>query len=428
MLLSFRVSNHKSIRDEQTLHMQPVYDKTRPALPVAAIFGANAAGKSNILDALSFAVRAVRESFSSWTGGIPRTPFRLAPDYTSRQSTFTFEMLIGDARYLYGFGVNDERVTEEWLYAYPRQRKRLVFERIGAEFKVGREAKHRAQVDLLKDLMPPTALFLSVAARSDLADVRLVCKWFGRIEFVSLASGSVDEDSILRVMNNPTMHKRLGDLVQAADLGSTGIGIEYQLPLDAADRVAQQIRKATQETQDDEPVDMHAILADTEGVERRLIFNYGDYRLGLSDQSRGTQIWLKCLLFTLWALDTGSVLVIDEIDSSLHPHLSAQLVRMFRCAKMNTRNGQLIFTTHDATLLGRQFGEDVLARDEIWFVEKNQDRATSIYALADFKPRKDENTERRYLTGSYGGIPTLFEGDFTDAVDSDLEGSGRVAS
>lgn len=427
MLLSFRVSNHKSIRDEQTLHMQPVYDKSRPALPVAAIFGANAAGKSNILDALSFAVRAVRESFSSWTDGIPRTPFRLAPDYAARESTFTLEMQIGDVRYVYGFSANDERVTEERLHAYPHQRKRLVFERIGQEVKVGRDAKHRAQVELLKDLMPPTALFLSVAARSDLAEVRPVYKWFSRIEFASATAGVADEDRILRVMQTSSIRTRLFDLVRAADLGSTGIGIEYQLSANAANKVAQQIRQAMRQAQNDEPVDEFAILDGTEGVVRRLVFNFGQYGLGWSDQSRGTQIWLKCLLYTLWALDTGAVLVIDEIDSSLHPHLSAQLVRMFRSAKTNPRNGQLIFTTHDATLLGRQFGEDILARDEVWFVEKDDNYATSIYALADFKPRKDENTQRRYLTGSYGGIPNLFEGDFTDAVDGGFESSGRVA-
>jgi hypothetical protein len=418
VLLSFRVSNHKSIRDEQTLHMQPVYDKSRPALPVAAIFGANAAGKSNILDAFSFAVRAVRESFSSWTDGIPRTPFRLAPGYTARESTFTLEMLVDGVRYLYSFSVNDERVTEEWLYAYPHQRKRLVFERTGNDVKVGRDTKHRAQVDLLKDLMPPTALFLSVAARSDLTDVRSVYKWFGRIEFASPAPDDADEDQILRAMsNNLAIEQRLRDLAQAADLGNTGITYHFSMP----DTVAQQI------TQADGLAGIQKILESAEGVERRLVFTYGPYKLGWLDQSQGTRIWLKYLLCTLWALDNGAVLVIDEIDSSLHPHLSAQLVRMFHDTKTNPHNSQLIFTTHDATLLGRQFGEDILARDEIWFVEKGQDCATSIYALADFKPRKDENTERRYLTGSYGGIPALFEGDFTDAVDVGPESSGRVA-
>src|SRR5215470_17541029 len=124
MLLSFRVANHKSINGEQTLHMQPVYDKSRPALPVAAIFGANAAGKSNVLDAFAFMVSAARDSFRSWRrSAVPRTPFLLDEQSRTAESVFVVELLLDGIRWIYGFTIDAEMVREEWLHAYPHNRR-----------------------------------------------------------------------------------------------------------------------------------------------------------------------------------------------------------------------------------------------------------------------------------------------------------------
>jgi AAA domain, putative AbiEii toxin, Type IV TA system len=131
MLRSFRVANHKSIKDEQELLLVPAYDKSRPVVPVAGIYGANAAGKSNLLDALRWMQYAVRSSYAEWEpdAGVPRTPFRLDPAAAAEPSLFSVELVLDGVRHVYGFEVDHERVREEWLYSYPRRRKRIVFRR-----------------------------------------------------------------------------------------------------------------------------------------------------------------------------------------------------------------------------------------------------------------------------------------------------------
>src|SRR5690606_37076637 len=135
-----------------------------------------------------------------------------------------------------------------------------------------------------------------------------------------------------------------------------------------------------------------------------LLFLHGDSRVSLTEreQSYGTMAWLRVLTQTLKALRAGSVLCVDEIDSRLHPRLTARLIELFRHPETNPRGAQLIFTTHDATLLGTSFGQDILERDEVWFVEKGDDGTTTLFPLSDFHPRKEDNRERRYIGGSYG--------------------------
>src|SRR5262249_41837759 len=125
----------------------------------------------------------------------------------------------------------------------------------------------------------------------------------------------------------------------------------------------------------------------------------------------------------LTMLEQGSTLCVDEIDSSLHPRLTARLIELFRSGETNPAGAQLIFTTHDATLLGTSFGQDVLSRDEVWFVEKDTHGhgAGKLSPLTDFPPRREEHTERRYLGGSYGAIPDVSEYDFRRAVAKSFE-------
>lgn len=150
-------------------------------------------------------------------------------------------------------------------------------------------------------------------------------------------------------------------------------------------------------------------------AELRFVHGVEDELFSLGEESDGTRSWLRLLPTVLDVLDEGAVLAVDEIDTSLHPLLTAQLVRLFQDPETNPGNAQLIFTTHDTSLLGTMIG-DVLARDQIWFVQKNAAGATEIYPLTDFKPRKDQNIERRYLGGSYGAVPVLDEEDFVNAV------------
>ena len=156
-----------------------------------------------------------------------------------------------------------------------------------------------------------------------------------------------------------------------------------------------------------------SLAADEEPATLVFIHQGGSALMELDDESAGTRTWLALLSAALGALDQGGLLAVDELDRSLHPHLSARLVNLFRDLDTNPRGAQLLFTTHDTTLLD----EDTLARDEIWFVEKEPESGvTKLFALTDFHPRRNENTERRYLAGSYGAVPVISETDLRNAL------------
>jgi AAA15 family ATPase/GTPase len=150
--------------------------------------------------------------------------------------------------------------------------------------------------------------------------------------------------------------------------------------------------------------------------ELKFVHGRNESPFDLDEESAGTLSWLAMLPMILDALDEGLVVAVDEIDTSLHPLLTAQFVRLFHSPETNPNGAQLIFTTHDSSLLGTMIGDQLLDRDEIWFVEKSKDGASALYPLTDFKPREGHNIERRYLGGSYGAVPVLDPQDFADAV------------
>ena len=368
VLRSFRVENHKSIKDEAELVLLPTYAKAPLAVPVAGIFGANASGKSSLLGAMKWMRDAVTSSHFQWDpqGGVPRQPFLLDDFSRAAPSVFATEVVIDDVRHMYGFVVDDQQVLEEWLYTYPKNRKRVIFEREDGKITFGStvgEAKDRAT--LLADMTRPNALLVSVAARSKLPAAAAVAGWF---------------DHGLRVVDGrhgPGQGRRLARMIEA-DPRRAGLVIDL---LRAAD------------------VGMS---------------------LPFAEESAGTHAWLGLTMDVVEALDQGLVLAVDEIDSSLHPRLTAHLITLFHSADVNPHGAQLIFVTHDASLLGSVAGKDILRRDEVWFVEKDRDTgASTLFPLTDFHPRKEDNTERRYLGGSYGAVPFVAEQDFRRALGLD---------
>lgn len=440
MLRSFRVENHKSIRDEQELSFLPVYDKSRPVVPVAAIFGANASGKSNLLDALRWMRDAVLSSYAAWQpgSGVPRTPFLLDPETASRPSGYCLEIVIDDVRYMYGFEVDDEKVRKEWLYTYPRNRRRTIFERDETGIRLGSTVPgHRERAELLGRQTRDNALLLTVAAQNNLAETQPVYQWFRRDVHIS-GTDPVGQDELLRRLQNETDRMSIVSLIRAADLGIRDIAVqdgkeqmmieqrlkrsaaqhrdlveyaysragnidEFNDSLQAAERSLREIERLT--------ADLYVARLSPS----RLVFHHGDAPvvLTLDDQSAGTRSWITLVSRALAPLDRGGLLVVDEVDASLHPHITEHLVRLFVDGATNPHGAQLIFTSHDATLLD----DYILARDQVWFVDKHVDSgATDLFALADFHPRKNENTEGRYLAGAYGAIPVLTDLDFRDAV------------
>ncbi|MFI9009662.1 ATP/GTP-binding protein [Actinosynnema sp. NPDC053489] len=350
---------------------------------MAAVYGANASGKSNLLDGLEFMADAVRDSFMRWQpfSGVPRSPFKLDLAAADRVSVFVAEFVEHGVRYTYGFEVNDDRVLAEWLYSYPEKRKRVLFDRTDDHVRFGRSiAVGTEKLDVLERFLRPNALFLSLAAQFNTPDVMPVYRWFTRK--LRFRLNDDHRDVAARVVAFLADHgphaERLVELLHAADVGIS------ELRLDGPD-------------------DLRLVHGDR-GV------------LRLEEESAGTRSWLGLLPEVLRVLVEGGVLVIDEIDASLHSLLSARLVALFNDPESNRGYGQLVFTTHDATLLHPPLADEVLDRDEVWFVEKDREGASRLYPLSDFKPRREDNLERRYLAGQYGAVPHVYEEHFKTAV------------
>ncbi|GHC95869.1 hypothetical protein GCM10007079_47810 [Nocardiopsis terrae] len=442
MLLSFRVENHKSIREEQQLLLTPTYDDARPesadweAITVAGIFGANASGKSNLLNALSFMRDTVRWSMNHGEpgGGIRREPFALDAEAAADPSVFVVDLMLSGVRHTYGFAIDDEQVLEEWLYTYPKRRKRVLFERDGEEFEFGDSTP--AKLRRAKDITGPNVLFLTVAARASNEEVEPVYRWFSEELFFASERSSGPPAWLTERQVTQEQLVRLSELLRSADTGVHSVvlktspgnveGVTFAVdgrvvpPGEWEDLRREETRRVARGDRDFSRLSaVSAVIAQTSGRPPELLFHHG----GLSvrpftweEESQGTRTLTALGYEVQSVLEAGGVLVVDEIDASLHPHLSAQVIALFRDVTRNPHGAQLIFTSHDAALLGQIRGERVLLRDHVWFVEKEAYGRTTLYPLSDFRPRGEDNRARRYLVGRYGGVPDIDESTLRDAL------------
>ena len=413
MLIEFRVENHRSLRDEQALTLEAgrIGESSDPRprgvaghgeklLPAAVIYGANASGKSNVLAALAFMRDAVFLSHRQWEpdGGIPRTAFAWG-DKPNESSMFEASFLVEGTKYVYGFAVDDEVVLEEWLFAWPNHRKQVWFERERNWFKFGEHLS--GPNESVKEVTRPNALFLSAAAQHGHRQLRWLYAWFGVIIPVNVLgrrlsifhAGFVPEmffSSNERQLSlfagdeaDDTLATRVGQLLKAADIGIVNIKrIDSE-----EERRGRTLRRP------------RILLKHQAGDD--------DSWLDLEEESEGTKTLIQMAPSVFLALDLGGLLLIDELESSLHPSLGSAIVKMFNSPKTNPKNAQIVFTTHDTNLLGTTLGEPPLRRDQVWFTEKDKQGASKLYPLTDYKPRRAENLERGYLQGRYGAIPFL---------------------
>ncbi|MBO0806020.1 MAG: ATP-binding protein [Nocardiopsaceae bacterium] len=430
MLLSFRVSNFLSIREEQEFSFlaSSAPSRSRPdegegwaedVGTLAGIFGANASGKSNVLKALDFMRDAVMSSYAAWAAkdAIPVTPFALDAPSKDEPSLFEAVFQLDGVRYQYGFRLTRREVVGEWLYAYVTHRRQVWFERDVSSpdaWYFGKSFTGRNKV--IADLTRPTALFLSTAAANNHRMAREADRFF---RSYLTAAWPDDKDSRVRftqgLVSDEESWAEVTDLLRFADLGIRSARVRRE-PSDALFtvfllRALQQSYSSVGELVPDRggPVDEIVEFGHSVGSEQDLVF------LPLAAESLGTQAWFALIGPTLNALKAGGTLTIDEIDASLHPHLTSEILRIFSDPKRNPKQAQLLFTSHDTTLMGGMLGGRELTRDQIWFTEKKSDGATVLYPLTDFSPRKTENLERGYLQGRYGAIPFL-EGQVLEEI------------
>ena len=415
MLIEFRVENHRSLREEQALTMEAGrggdVDDKRPRsisghadqiLPVAAIYGANASGKSNVLSALVFMRAAVLYSHRSWEpdGGVPREAFAWGIK-KGEPSLFEVTVLIDSVRYQYGFLADSQSIVEEWLYAWPHGKKQVWYERDNSDFKFGENLK--GENKLIEEVTRPNALFLSAAVQHKHPQLPPIFNWFRYLRPVNLPLPRYD-----LLLWRTASSVRITDLINGKresmrfpDNAIENLSHRFRTMLRNADIGIIDMRVVKTESPD-EPARVHPLR-----IQLKHKSPLSEAWLPLEEESQGTQKLFQLALPVLQTLDEGSVLIIDELEGSLHPSLAQEIVNLFNDPNKNPQNAQLIFSTHDTNLLGTTLGEPSLRRDQVWLTEKDPEGGTVLYPLTNHQPRKSENLERGYLQGRYGAIPFL---------------------
>lgn len=406
MLIRFGVANHKSIRDYQEISfvasaLKGGTSQTIEApglkqrlLPAALIYGANASGKSNVLDALSEMRRHVVESFrkNEPNGRIARAPFALM-EANDAPTTFEVDLLLAGVRYAYGFDVGDRAFTREWLHAYPHGHRQVWFERDAEgpmRFGKGMKGANRA----IEGFLRPNALFLSTAAQHGHG---------GLMPIFSLLSIGLSFDLDPAIAIEAVEWAFIGEfgsevfeIISSSDTGVEALHVDNAAAW--TDSTAQELKRVFGDA-----FEVHDLSsgADVRFAHRGV--EGAHFKVALEQESRGTLRMAVLADGALKALKRGSLLVIDELDASLHTDLVLRLVSLFTDAQINTKGAQLLATTHDTNLLS----SDVLRRDQIWFAEKDREGATTLFPLTDFRTRREDNIERGYLDGRFGAVPYL---------------------
>ena len=415
-LLSFTVENTISYRGETELSLAAtrlaekgvrrdlhLAGRKYPVgvLPAAGVFGANASGKSAILKSMADMRRAVLDSFRSRNGASSiYKPFALDPQTREEPSSYAVELIIGGVRWQYGFEINNHRVLEEYAFYYPKGRQALVFNRTGDSLDFG-VTLQSSDIRVLEKLLKEDALILSVVEATEDVTLLPLFKWFKQNYFYITSNNS--RPRILQtasMLQDEEFKNQLLSLIRLADLGITGIRRTEPDP-DKADRFKRAIRILEGKEENTEKDDI--ILLDEFKLEHH--GNTISVELEPDYESIGTLTWVSLIGPILDVLKEGSVLLIDELDASLHPDLVAVLINLFQDSSTNPYCAQIIFNAHDMTILNRHHSR--LGRDQIWFTEKDSRGVSKLYSLAEFRTRREEAPYVSYLKGRYGALPVL---------------------
>lgn len=402
MLVNFTVGNFRSFKEKRTLSMEAANIKEfaesliaapngASLLPIAALYGANSSGKSNIIKAFHVFTDLLRRSNSmSSADEIPVVPFLLGEpkDQMTSPSYFEIEVITPQNNYYrYGFEANKKAIVGEWLYKHVGSKDTCLFLRENDSIGV---TKAFPEGKGLEERTRNNALFLSVC---DSFNGTIAKELVAEIS-KSIVTSAVEHERIYSTLEpiirqNPDTFAMVVEdtnkVLHQMDLGFS----RYEIPQDK--ELAKNIKAFTYHNIYDEKGE---VIGET-----RLLMK--------QDESEGTNKLFDIMSMILMSLNGGGLLVIDELDCKLHPILTAYIIKMFNDSKLNTGHGQLIFATHDSNLLSAK----CLRRDEIWFVEKDKQEASDLYSLVEFKDadgvkvRNDRSFEKDYIKGRYGAIP-----------------------
>lgn len=438
MLIDFSVQNFRSFHEEQTLslvaskaqkghsdHRVEIPHSDQHALRTGLIYGANAAGKSNLIRAMRFAQLLIEHGAGPMKR-IALDRFRFVEDSTE-PSSFEFRFMVEDCVYVYGFEVTAEKVVSEWLTGTVESGREVeIYERSGNETTIGNLKRFGKlgsdSAETLKALVTlgtrPNQLLLNKIVDLDVERqgelLHRVVQWFS--ECLTIIEPDAPYSSMIELLDEDPAFRNFASHF----LSSVGTGIG-KLAIDKAEIDADKLPKPIVESlQSFNEVESTPIVV---GPGMRLSVKPDDpkkiirtnlaathvvdgekYDLSFSDESDGTQRFLHLLpaLYLIQTSTVGRVFVIDELDRSLHPLLSHALLKFFVDVFPGARQ-QMIVTTHESHLLDR----DLLRRDEIWFAEKDEKQQTRLYSLLEMKIRKDLRIEKSYLQGRFGAVPFI---------------------
>jgi uncharacterized protein len=424
MLVQFSVGNFLSVREIVTLSMVAAKIKSKDSvldaqnvfkvneklslLKSAAIYGANASGKSNIIAAMRFMRWFVANSFkeSNITAPIEVDEFRLSTETLSKPSFFEVVFLIEGIQYRYGFEADKEQVVSEWLFFVPTTKEVKLFDRtvdsiqLGKRFKEGRGLKEKTRKNVL---------FLSVVAQFNGSIAQKVLNWFKELGIISGLTDRGYMPYTIKSYYSGEKQDEILQLIQRLDLGIDDIQIEKgplpTLPPDMPEELkglAEELQKlVAQQGGEIEAFKVHVAHRryNTEG--EPVSVEHFDLA---KHESQGTQKLFALAGPLIDVLTGGAPLIVDELDARLHPLITCEIIKLFNSEEANPHNAQLIFTTHDTNLLSNK----LLRRDQIWFTEKDRYGATDLYSLVEYKGiRNDASFEKDYVQGRYGAIPFL---------------------
>ncbi len=399
MLQQFSVTNHRSIRERTTISLLATRDSSlrdcilspdetqqasrsasRPygskaLVPVLALYGANAAGKSNLIHALllmrSFVAGEHARPLKD--APLPQEPFAFT-EGNSLPTTLEVIYYFEGVKYAYGFSFDRKKIIEEYLYHWPNGREALIFSRTGNNYQF---RENISEQQTLAGRTPENRLYLVSSNEWNCPQTAKAYLWFTR-KLSDLSGETLSFDQTLAALKQGgNLKGKILHEMLVADLGIVDVRIS--------------------DSSDVPQITMVHQLQTADGDVKQ-------YPLLLSQESQGTQRFFSRIGSWIQALEMGGVLIVDEIEASLHPLLTRHLIETIQDKSVNRNQAQLIFTTHDVGLLD----QNLLRRDQIWFAQKDEKTAeTEIYALTDFSPRKSENISRGYLQGRYGAIPFI---------------------
>jgi len=424
MLVEFTVDNFKSIKNSVKFSMltsakdsgNTFYVRDYELLTSAILYGANASGKSNFLRAMAFMRNFVlnRYKIIQSTDNLPHEPFKLCSETEDASSTFEIVFFVNDVKYRYGFEMDNEVIYAEWLFEDQKGKEAKLFIRDsdGSEyvnpnrFKEGTTFfdKKNKKIRIAKN-----QLFIWKCDQEDGEISKSILNWFNHFNMIDGMDHHGYIDFTMKKMEDEDFKSRILELVKTADIDIDDISIdEDDVPLEILDKlpISDSMKN---EVLNDGGLKLVAINTkhkkyDSEGnIVGEVVFELD------KEESKGTRKFFAMSAPIIDTLIYGKVLIIDELDASLHPILTQHLIKLFHDKRINKKNAQLIFATHDTNLLKPY----IFRRDQVWLTEKDKYGSTELYSLASFKGvRPKEDFEKQYIQGKYGAIPYLGKFEF----------------